>query len=266
MSVKDKRLIVICLFVVIIFVVLSFKLSIQDSLNDNNNNTSKIYIKSEEQLDKELKNDKDMLLFFYDKSIYLYKNASILLDFYSEIYNLTFYYLDTQIISENELEKKFNFETDFLDSPGVILIKNGKMVACANYMLDDIFLKEVLQEYNFIDESNNNDNAVWFDGFNNLFISKKKNVVLIYSYIDDKQIEIRKILNDKSKKYKFNYNVVYYGFNDSFKTEELIMKSINKTDIPVPGLYIVGNNKIIDYIEIKSEEDINKFLKKHKYT
>ena len=140
------------------------------------------------------------------------------------------------------------------------------MVACANYMLDDIFLKEVLQEYNFIDESNNNDNAVWFDGFNNLFISKKKNVVLIYSYIDDKQIEIRKILNDKSKKYKFNYNVVYYGFNDSFKTEELIMKSINKTDIPVPGLYIVGSNKIIDYIEIKSEEDINKFLKKHKYT
>lgn len=215
---------------------------------------------------KKMKNKESFLIYIYNDKCENCIIANEIIDFYKDNYNLEFYIINSERVSKKEktlLENIFEFEKDYIVTPAIIVIVNGKVVAVANEIIDDLDLKNYLLDYGMLDKKyDDRGNILTYEEFKERFATNDTNVILISSY-DKEGYKLRKKLLDMSQKNKFNYKYIYYRNSDSFEIYKYVIENMETPKIELPIVVIIENNKIVDSISSYKEKEIKKFLIKN---
>lgn len=190
------------------------------------------------------------------------KYINKIIKFYHDEYNLDFIYYNNSKNKSSDLEKlnkKFQFQDNYLTNPAVMIFKDGKVSAVDNEMSGEESLKEFLVRDGFISQEYANiekelkDN----DEFKQVMASGSNKLIVV----SNGDIKLKKILFEGAVKNKFNYYVIYEGKFDYYD-QYMALFNLNK-NISSPSLVVINGNKIVDYINSVNEEKIDKFLKKN---
>lgn len=215
-----------------------------------------------EEIKSMIDNKEDILLYIsndYDKC-YECKNTDRTIDYYEDIYKLTFYRYNIMKSGDsdyNKLKKMLDFDNNFVVEPSLIIIKHGKLMGIVNEIMVDDDLQKYLIEYGFIDNTNKNV-ALDMDSYGDVYNSSENKVILCFSYNDNKY---RKKLYNLSKKYNFGYYTLYKGISNTndiyFELDKVLKKEIN-----TPFLLTVSNGNVVDYLKVSNatDEQIIQFL------
>ena len=255
----NKRNIILSIVLVIIFIVTIGILY----TNSHNNNDKKVN-KDEEiiNLNEVKENIKDNNTFY----IYISDRDDIgdfgqgIFDSFKEVYNI-----ETIVINgvddKNKLKKfakvlKYDYNDLLVGS--TFFVNKGHPTSFItsldiNWMEEQILKDDTnyKREYNLSEEV-----------FNKLNSSKDRYLIIWVMY-DIDSIKYRKKLRELAGKNNFDFYDSYNQTGGYEKSNLLFSKTIK--EYKYPTLFIVSNNSIIDYKEIKTNKDIDEFLKKNKF-
>ena len=101
-----------------------------------------------EEIKSMIDNKEDILLYIsndYDKC-YECKNTDRTIDYYEDIYKLTFYRYNIMKSGDsdyNKLKKMLDFDNNFVVEPSLIIIKHGKLMGIVNEIIVDDDLQKI---------------------------------------------------------------------------------------------------------------------------
>ncbi len=200
-------------------------------------------------------------------------------------YDMPYYLLNTDALSNEENTEIMKALGNTKGStPITYVVKDGKIIDETDGFLDGKAYVDFLKTNGVLPED-----AVYsqetelvdisYSKFEDIVKSKKKTVVLLDTYGSRVCVQVRSILQEVAKENKIKINYINpYGLsqddiNDlvSNKFKELGYKEesyVNNSEIKVPLLFVIENNKIKDYIiestgEDNDKADYEKFLKKN---
>ncbi|MBR3161853.1 MAG: hypothetical protein IKF19_03895 [Bacilli bacterium] len=260
---KNKKYILI----ILIILVLLLGLGSYYILHSTNTNKKELVNKDNiiNDILKKIDINDSFLIYLHKNNCDICSDTNDILDYYKEAYDITI--IDTNIdsITNNgysKLLKKIGATINDFEFPAIIYIKDGEYMGMSNYLSREEELKSFLIDYKYIkEETNNNDYQIYNEEFNNYYKDTKNHLIVLYTYDNPSSYKFRGKVFNLSQKYNFNYSTAYVG---TAGTEEIVL-SIRKElkDFSVPMMLIVGNNKIIDYVN--DTNDIETFLKNNNY-
>ena len=255
---KYKKIIIICFVGVCLLLILGVVVSSRNNKKETFDNTYDIIM-------EKVANKESFLVYITDDDDSKCNNCKFmnkLIKFYHDEYNLDFIYYNNSKNKSGDLEKlnkKFQFQENYLTMPAVILFKDGNVSAVANEMSGGDILKNFLLRDGFISEEYANiekevrDN----DEFKRIMGSADNKLILV----SNGDIKLNRILFESAVKNKFNYYIIYEG-KMNYYDQYMALFNLNK-NTSSPSLVVINGNKIVDYINSVNEEKIDKFLKKN---
>ena len=187
------------------------------------------------------------------------------IDYYEDMYHLPVERINIKKASNKcikRLIKTFKLQDGDFDVSLIIGRNNSFGIAVGKY--NETSVKSLLKQYQFLTEDDlKYDVAI--DDEPKQYFEKNENVLIYFNRVIDtkKYFQIRKYLYSKAKEENF---VFYFSRSSMFASLEYYKFLSNSIDdIGSDILFIVNNNKMVDYIQDFNEEDVDKFLQKNGY-
>ena len=242
---ENSKLLKIGISIVVIALIIVVPIIIQ------NNKTSKLIKEIEDVM-----NSSDAKVIYMARPTCYYCNLlEPITDSLKEEYNLDYYYINTDELSNSELSKVlklFDRTTDTFGTPYLIITKDGKVVAEQNGYADE---DETLK-INYLDKQS----------FDDIMNNNEREIILIGKTGDESVVEARNELKEIITQYnlKINYfDIMNVSSEDEYNDN--LEKLGYDEDFEGPNLVIVENNKIIAETNKNTKEDYITFLKNNSY-
>lgn len=257
---KKEKIIILCTVIILVGIIIYLVFF-------HEKDSYKINISQYNEIKVKLNNKEDLLIYITDKENNCYEcvNGDKIINYYKEVYNLDFY---TYMISDNteeDLEKlkdEFDFEENFLMTPTVILIKEGQIVAVANFVLIDDILKNYLIQFGFLDKTTNEkDIPLNLETFDPIYQKDEYSLIVSFN-AQDESYDFRKKILELSNEYQFKFYTLFRGIGNTNSIYDNLKES-SGIEFETPSLFIVKNNTVIDYLKSEEEPEILSFLRKY---
>lgn len=194
------------------------------------------------------------------------------IDDLKEKFNLDYFYLDTDKLTNKDLKKiltTFDIDLETFGTPYLVITKNGKIIDTQSGYTDELSLFFIMQEAGIIDKDILNpyivsDNNEVIKNFNEVFNSDERKLI----YFGRPNCKYCQLLSPIMEEVKKEKNIDYY-YIDTNKISGLELSTIiyklgkRMDDFGTPYLIVTQNGKVIDeqkgYVE---KIQLVEFLKK----
>lgn len=257
---ENSKLLKIGISIVVIALIIVVPIIIQ------NNKTSKLIKEIEDVM-----NSSDAKVIYMARPTCYYCNLlEPITDSLKEEYNLDYYYINTDELSNSELSKVlklFDRTTDTFGTPYLIITKDGKVVAEQNGYADEDVIFNFFKTNGIIDEDETlKINYLDKQSFDDIMNNNEREIILIGKTGDESVVEARNELKEIITQYnlKINYfDIMNVSSEDEYNDN--LEKLGYDEDFEGPNLVIVENNKIIAETNKNTKEDYITFLKNNSY-
>lgn len=257
---ENSKLLKIGLSIIIIALIIIIPIIIQ------NNKTAKLIKEVEDVM-----NSSDAKVIYMARPTCYYCNLlEPITDSLKEEYNLDYYYINTDELSNSELSKVlklFNRTTDTFGTPYLIITKDGKVVAEQNGYADENIIFDFFKNNGIIDENETlKINYLDKQAFDNIMNNNEKELILIGKTGDESVVKARTELKEIIKQYalKINYfDIMNVSSEDEYNDN--LEKLGYDENFEGPNLVIIENGKIIAETNKNTKEDYITFLKNNGY-
>ncbi len=197
-------------------------------------------------------------------------------------YDIDYYNIDTDELTSTEVQEIMSALGISGSTPTTVIVKEGKVVATNTGYLDgkpyvEFFIKNGILKEGATYKPEEELKSIDYSEFKKIAEKEEASLVLLDDSACPNCIELRSKLNTWASKYKFKVN---YLAAKSLSTDEIKslvendlkeMNFDNETykkdgDVSIPLLFVVKDNKIVDYVTESTEEsDYIKLLEKNKF-
>ena len=197
-------------------------------------------------------------------------------------YNVSYYPIDASTLSQEELSEIVNALGIRGATPTTVIVKKGEVVATNEGYLDgkpfvDFFVKNGILKEGSTYKEEDNLKDIDYSKFKELAKKDKATLVYLDSSACQACIEVRSILNNLADKNDFDVNYLSAVSLSEDEVNDLVEKKlkdmgydeetyVKESQIKIPLLLVVKNNKIKDFVlESTDEKEYTKLLKKYNF-
>jgi len=182
------------------------------------------------------------------------------LNYFSEKYNFDYIYVDTNNVTESQLNawfEKLEVESEGFGTPTTVITKDGKVIDKIGGYVPEIVLFETLQKNGFIDENEHyvsqyeNINFIDFNGYKSIVESDKKEVLVIGQSTCTACSSAKPYINEVAKKLNIKINYFDLEFNSQeeydyfYFSYDYIKKQIDYNSLSTPTFLVVNGKELI---------------------
>ena len=230
-----------------------------------NNNVSNYKVNYLDDLINRFKNGDTVIVYISGDDEKDAVGTNYVIDYLKDVYQLPIEIFDIKEL-ENEGYQKFENGFDLVDKVPEFSLVVGKN-QISSYVMgmnNETVILNILKQNQIIDDTLMKHDVV-IENNPKQYFEKKENVLIYYSNVFDikNYYENRKYLAGKAKQNDFTIYSSRNGMNECLDFYKFLVDNIK--DVGMYTLFIVNDNKIVDYIQDFEEKDVDKFLKKNGY-